>query len=399
MAFSPWQPATMRSICSKAGAAALMAIVLLALSSPSAASDASAVEAGRSAGRALLILREPRVCGIALVHERCVADVTTFLAGKTDADFKRIPKIGPQPATGLRAFVTAGDRDGFDSELGWFNERSATAAMWRSDARSAALFDAGVEDVVLPAAQDMQLNALIAMGPIGDLADHSAQIPSGALPIPTAQLRSAAQSGSGRPTSGVMKFAHDLVAAVDTAMPAPPLARVGSSQGAAGDAALGMTSATVNELVDSPGWLAQADAQRFIDAYCARLAVVMPGRGADVAALRSALRVGESFSHDAALKASSAMGTAFLQSDAARAKPFVLGAVAAQMVYNAAILRDPRLSEGVVRLLRSEAALDAAAPGWGAARATAGGLAPTDWSGQYRAGLHLVKLIRSANAT
>jgi hypothetical protein len=127
--------------------------------------------------------------------------------------------------------------------------------------------------------------------------------------------------------------------------------------------------------------------------------MVMPSHGTDVSALRSALRVGGSFSHEAALKANSAMGTAFLQSDTARAKPFVLGAVAAQMVYNAAILRDPRMSDAVTRLLGTETALDAAVPGWSSARASAGGLAPTDWSGQYRAGLHLVRLIRSANAT
>ncbi len=390
----------MRSISSRAAAAALTAFALLGPCAASAASEESGLEAGRSAGRALLILRDPRACGIALIRRRCMADVDRFLAGKTDADFSKIPKIGPHPATGLRSFVTAGDRDAFDAELGYINSRRSTPAMWSADARGAALFDAGIEDVGLPAAQSNPLAELFAVEPIADLANHAAQIPAATLPIDIAPLRSDAPSaGSHRLASGAMKFAHALVAALDAAMPPPPLAKIRYVDGAAGDAALGVASATVSELVDSPSWLAQADAQRFFDGYTARLAIVAPSRRADVATLRAALRGGASFSHGAALKANEAVVGAILRSDAARAKPIVLGALAAQMVYNAAILRDPRMGNAAVHVLGTETGLDAAVPGWSAARDTAGGITADDWSAQYQVGLHLIALITGAQPT
>ena len=71
-----------------------------------------------------------------------------------------------------------------DFALEWFNIAVSTEQMWRDDARGAALFDAGVEDVLLPAARGAKILESLAMGgPIGDLADHSARMPPGALPV------------------------------------------------------------------------------------------------------------------------------------------------------------------------------------------------------------------------
>ena len=368
-----------------------------------AASDASALEAGRSAGRMVLIMSEPGICGIALVHERCKADVDAFLTGKRDADFSYIPKIGSHPATGLRAFVTSGDRDGFDFALGWLNSRASTPAMWNSDARSAALYDAGIEDVMLPSAQGKDVLERLRAGPIIDLANHAAQIPAATLPVDIDPIRPGARgpsAGIARLPPGAMQFAHDLVTAIDKAMPAPPLVRLTFSEGSAGDASLGVASATVNELVDSPAWLAQADAQEFVDEYCARLMVVKTDQGGEVTALRSALRVDTSFSRAAARKANTAILAGIVQKDGGgRTKPVLLGMLAAQMVYNAAILRDPRMGKTTVQLLGGEPALDAVVPGWGAARESSNGLRDDAWSAQYQLGLHLVDLIRSANAT
>jgi hypothetical protein len=400
MAFSPWRHAMTRSICSKTAVVALALVAALRPGPACAASDASGLEAGRSAGRALLILRDPNVCGIALMHERCVADVDAFLAGKSDADFQSVPKIGPRPATGLRAFVTSGDRNGFDNALVWFNSRASTAAMWSGDARGAALFDAGVEDVVMPAALGNQAVELLGAGPIIDLVDHAGQIPPGTFPIDPAPLRRGAPKrgtvGKELPP-GAMTFARDLVVAIDAAMPPPPFATLTYADGALGDAALGVAAGTVNELVDSPNWLVQADAQRFIDGYTARLAIVAPGRRAEIATLRAALRADGSFSHDGALKANTAVTVAILRSEAARTKPVLLGVLAAQLVYNAAALRDTHMSGAALRALGTEAALDAAVPGWKSTRATAIGIAADDWGAQYQVGLRLIALIRSAN--
>lgn len=404
MAFSLWQPVTRRSTFFRRSAASVVLAALLApcmaLAPRAAAADAPAIERGRSAGRALLILRDPKVCGIALVRERCKADVDAFLGARGDKDFKDVPNVGPHPATGLRAFVTAGDRDGFDSALVYLNSTSSTPAMWTADARSAALYDAGIEDVLLPAARGSQVEELLGSGSLIDLANHAAQIPVHTFPIDVAPIQTAADkspAGTRALPGGAMTFAHDLVKALDASMPAPPLATLTYAPGAAGDAALGVASSTVAELVDSPPWLAQADAQRFIDDYCARLAVVAPARSAQVRDLRAALRTGASFSHDDALRANTALVATILQTQAARTKPILLGSLAAQFVYNAAVLRDPRMSAAVTQLLATETALDGAVPGWSAARSEAKEIGANDWSAQYRAGVRLVDLIRSAN--
>jgi hypothetical protein len=404
MVFSPSRPATPRSISFKRTAAGL---VLAALLAPNAAAaggdDTAAMERGRSAGRTVLIFRDPRVCGIALLRERCISDVDAFLGSRGDGDFKAVPNVGPHPATGLRAFVTTGDRDGFDRSLAYLNSTSSTAAMWSADARSAALYDAGIEDVLMPAARGSEVEELLGAGSVMDLAQHVAEIPAQALPVDVGPIKpvssSSAVAGAKQMPSGMMKFARDLVAAIDAAMPAPPLVAMRYSAGAAGDAALGVASSTVSELVDSPKWLAQSDAQRFVDDYCTRLASIAPGRKAQLKALRAALRGDASFAHDAALNANTEAVVALFQTDSARTKPILLGSMAAQMVYNAAILRDPGMGSMATRLLQNDPALDGAVPGWSAARAEMTGLGAQDWSGQYRAGVKLVGLIQKANAS
>lgn len=406
MAFLHLPPATPRSICFRRSAASVVLAALLVPGTAllpragAAAVDAPAIERGRSAGRALLILRDPKVCAIALVRERCKADVDGFLGARGDSDFKDVPNVGPHPATGLRAFVTAGDRDGFDRALVYVNSTSSTPAMWSADARSAALYDAGIEDVLLPAARGSLAEEWLGSGSLIDLANHAAQIPAQTFPIDVAPIQTAAAkapAGTRALPSGAMTFAHDLVKALDASMPVPPLATLTYAPGAAGDAALGVASSTVAELVDSPPWLAQADAQRFIDDYCARLAVVAPDRSAHVRELRAALRTGASFSHDSALSENTAVIGTILQTQAARTKPILIGSLAAQFVYNAAVFRDPRMSAAVIQLIGTETALDGAVPGWSAARSELKGIGATDWSAQYRAGVRLVDLIQKAN--
>jgi len=372
---------------------------------PSLAADAP-VDAGRSAGRSLILLRDPRGCAIALVHERCIADVDAFLAGKGDADFRDVPKIGPHPASGLRAYVTVGDRDGFDFALSWINSRTSTAEMWAANPRGAALFDAGIEDVTIPAARGNMALELFAAAPVFDLAKHVAQIPAGTLPIDTAPIRPARASAQSKPSipgatdvpPGTMQFAHALIKVIDTAMPQPRFFTLRYGSGPAADAALGVAGATVSELIDSPQWLAQADAQRFVDDYAARLAVVIPDHAAEITTVRSALRGDEKFVHDSALASDTSLMTTAMRSDPARREPILLGVLAAQLTYNAAVFRDSHMSATVLHVLATEPALDAAVPGWSSARA-APGVTEADWAAQYALGLRLVDLIRSANAT
>jgi hypothetical protein len=403
MAFSPWRLAMRRSTCSKRVTAALVLIAVLTqlTALPAAADDAAAIEAGRAAGRSLLILRDPKVCGIALLRDRRRSDVDAFLGGKSDADFKDVPKIGPHPASGLRAFVADGDRDAFDNALGFFNSRSATPEMWTSDARGAALFDAGVEDVLLPAARGNFALEVLSSGPTFDLFEHAARIPHGALPValPAVPRETPTPAAGPKKLPGgalITTFAHDLVTAIDAAMPPPPLLTIAYADGAAGDAALGVASSTMAELIDSPDWLFQADAQRFVDAYAAHLVRVAPAQAARIAEFRAAVRSNRGFSHDAALDKHTAMSGAVMTATPARTKPFLLGLLAAQLVYNAAILRNRDTATAMANVLSEQPGLDASIAGWSEVRHTAS--AGAEWGAQYRLGLRLVDLIRKANA-
>jgi hypothetical protein len=74
-----------------------------------------------------------------------------------------------------------------------------------------------------------------------------------------------------------------------------------------------------------------------------------------------------------------------------------MGAFAAQLVYNAAILRDQNLGAMMSRFVSAPSPLDASVPGWSAARASANVSADADWGTQYQLGLRLVDLIEKAN--
>jgi hypothetical protein len=384
-----------RSISSSAPWCAALALVaaFAFVPRPASADDRAAVDRGRTAGRGILIMRDPRVCGIALLHARCVSDATVFLHGRKDADFTSVPKIGPRPATGLMAFVEDGDRDAFDFALSWYNNTQSNEAMWSADARDAALYDAGIEDVFLPAARGGPLMERLGMAPVGDLANHAAQIPGGALPVDLAPIRAGARGPQGvmRLPPGGPQFAHDLVRALDAATPPLPFATL-VYDGPAGDAALGVAGATIAEFNDSPFWLAQADVQLFIDAYVARLAALAPQRAAEIADLRAKLRGDAAWAHDAAQAAETKVLTAIITASPARGRRIAFATAATQIPYNAAILRDPAAAAGLLRAVGTAAVLDDI-PGFASARPEAANLAANDWRGQYRLGLRLVDLL------
>ena len=233
MVFSRSPLVTPRSICSKGAlpvlalAAALSAVVSL----PALADDRLSIDQGRIAARGILILRDPRACGIAVLRGRCIADVDAFLHGRGDNNFGHVPQIGSHPASGLRAFVANGDRDGYDRALSWINNVQADEMRWKADARSAALYDAGVLDVFLAAANGDASGELLAALPAVDLAKHAASIPPDALPVDIAPLRAMnAEAASARPNAyrmpQLVPFTKALVAAVDAKAPSAPLATV-----------------------------------------------------------------------------------------------------------------------------------------------------------------------------
>lgn len=410
MVFWRWPPVTLRSICSKAGAlaAALAVAALACVTQPAAADDRDALERGRTAGRTILILRDPRACGIALLHARCVADVDAFLKrnGEGDADYARVPNVGKHPATGLRAFAANGDRDALDLALTWFNAVQSTEPMWRDDPRAAALYDAGIVDVLLPAGRGYPPFESPALLAVGDLARHAARVPAGTLPLDVARIRDEASvtmtpvvvgkqeyQGSMRLSPAGKKYAHELVAALDTTVPPAPLATLAYGDDVAGDAALGLAGATVRQLAETPAfWLVQADVQRFIDAYIARLRTLAPDRARDADQLRGMLRGAALVDFGALKTAHTRLLGAVIGGATERGGRASLAFAVAEIPYNAMIERDEKSAATLLGVVGRSADLDAVA-GFAAARAEASTLGPRDWIAQYRFGLRLVDLL------
>jgi hypothetical protein len=218
----------------------------------------------------------------------------------------------------------------------------------------------------------------LSWGPVFDLVKHAARIPSGTLPL---------QIPAGTP-----KFAHDLVTALDTAVPPPPLATLAYTDDVAGDAALGLAAATVGELAESRVWLRQADAQRFVDAYVTRLGALAPDRAREIADMRAKLRGDASSDGAAAQTAHLRVLGAIVGAATPRGQRASIALAAAQLPYNASVRRDAALATALLNVLGTSGELDAV-PGFASARAEAKALAPADWTAQYKLGLRLVDLL------
>jgi len=397
----PSPPATRRSICSRAVVLAVATAVALAalVPRPAAADDRASVEEGRANGRAVLLLRDPRGCGVALMHDRCVSDVDTFLHGRGDADFARVPNVGPHPATGLRAYVANGDRNGFDGALAWINNRNASQEQWKTSARDAALFDAGVLDVFQASAGEDRLQQLLGAVPGADLALHADQIPADALPLDIAPLRALHMTRAN--AIAVLPFSRDLVRALRSRVPAPTFAQVPDPATPAGEAALGVAVATTAELLDAPGWVFQDDAQRYAAALADRLEAVVPSPGHPaVASFRTTVQAGLSFdSHKADEALVSAIAVFMRAGPHERGFRVGLGSAAAQLAYNAAVLRDPEQARNFLTVIGATGTLDPVVAGWREARVGAATVQPSDWPAQHALAMRLVDLIQKANGS
>jgi hypothetical protein len=243
-------------------------------------------------------------------------------------------------------------------------------------------------------------------GPIADLADRSARIPAGTFSVDLGPIKAGAtidtapgQVGGmsyqrrARLPPGARTFAYALIASIDAALPPPPLASLAYTDDAAGDGALGAAAATVRELSEVPGyWLVQADAQRFIDGYVARLRVVAPDRARDAADLRAKLRGAGSVDFAELQSAHTRLLGAVLGPATDRARRAATAFAAAQIPYNAMIVRDAKSATALLAVVASSDGLDVI-PGFAGARAEAKTTAPTDWAAQYKLGLRLVDLL------
>ena len=392
MVFSRSRLVTLRSICSKGALAALALVTALVAfgARPAAADDRASLERGRTAARGLLILEDARICGIVQLRERCIADVEALLHGRGDGDFATIPGIGPHPATGLRAFVANGDRDALDLTLRV--TIPTDPGRWIADPRDAALFDAGIVDVTLPAAaaQDITHQVDSAL-PVVDLAKHAAQIPAGTLPLDPGVLRTIAKR------EDILPFARAFVAAIDRSAPPPPLIPLAPAEGPAADIELGLATQAVGELAQSPRWIVQDDAQRFISALTSRYEQLAPDSAGAGARLRAVTRPG-ALDREATIEALRSLDAALMTKlERRRYQRVVVGVALAQLAYASAITHSESLARSMLSVLASTPVIDDAVPGWAAARVQGSAIRSSDWVAQHAYAVRLVELVQKAN--
>ena len=338
------------------------------------------------------MMDDPRVCGIVLLRERCIADVEAFLHGRGDGDFAATPGIGRHPATGLRAFVANGDRDALDPALRV--TIPIDPGRWAADPRDAALFDAGVVDVTLPAASANDVAGQVDGAlPVVDLAKHAAQIPAGTLPLDPAVLLKIAKR------EDILPYARALVGELDRRWPAPPLIRLSSADRPAADVELGLATQAAGELAQSPRWIVQNDAQRFIAALASRYEQLAPDSAAAGARLRAVTRPG-ALDREATIEALRSLDAALTAKiERRRYQRVVAGIALAQLAYTSAITHSESLARGMLYVLASTPVIDDAVPGWAAARVQGSAIGPTDWVAQHAYAVRLVELVQKANPT
>ena len=394
MVSSPSQPAMLRSSCSKCALAALALVTALAAvgARPASADDRASLERGRAAARGLLILTDPRICGIVLLRERCIADVEAFLHGRGDGDFAAVQGIGPHPATGLRAFVANGDRDALDPALRAIESLPADPGRWTADPRDAALFDTGIVDVTLPAAASQDIVRQVGSAlPVVDLAKHAAQIPSGTLPLDPAVLLTISKR------EDILPFARALVAEIDRSAAAPPLIPLAPAGAPAAEVEMGLASQAVGELAQSPSWIVQDDAQRFIAALTSRYAQLAPDSAGAGARLRMVTRPG-ALDREATIEALRSLDAALRPKlEVRRYQRVIAGVALAQLAYTSAITHSETLARAMLDVLAATPVVDDAVPGWAAARTQGSAIRSTDWVGQHAYAVRLVDLVKKAN--
>ena len=172
-----------------------------------------------------------------------------------------------------------------------------------------------------------------------------------------------------------------------------------SAEKPAADAALGLAVATMAELIDAWQWGSQTDAQAFAAGLAARLDTVVPSPGRPfVTTFRTKVQAGVNADRAGA---SDALTAAIAVFDAAvpiqRRQRLALGSAAAQLAYNAANARSVDTSRNLLTVLAGSDVLDAAIPGWKAARTDGEPIGAGDWLAQHAYAVRFVELIQKAN--
>jgi hypothetical protein len=291
---------------------------LLAASSPPAAA-VNAYGSGQSYSRLLQDTEMPGICGIVLERERCNADFRSVHAWR-----------GSDPSDADTAAWLA-DGDLASHKDNW-NGAYVTEQGWTEDSTFAWWYTAGVISIAIAEPRNDATAKNLAHY-IGELNNHSNATPPGFAGLILA---------NGTP----FEQAQGLQRALDAAIPVRRYPPVSLEAGPAGTARLGVYLATLLELFESPLGLSRPESRAFAATVLAELERRHHeyADGLSVASLQAAVHAQiplDPETLDATLLkplSANMMNAKWPQSQRAA---FAIGSVAAQLAYNAAVLKDP----------------------------------------------------------
>jgi hypothetical protein len=184
----------------------------------------------------------------------------------------------------------------------------------------------------------------------------------------------------GLPLDQIGSYESTILKGLESVFPPQAYPHIVFGASPRGEAQLGVAIASLAELSEVPRFLAQPDAQGFVDATFAHLIETLPGDGTRLQALRADFAVGPEidrlFRPDGPI-----VKLAALQRDLDRATlhAVLVGQLSAQAAFNAATYRDVKLSEQFRGEVESFDGVDAAAPGLATLRKALRRPAATDW--------------------
>jgi hypothetical protein len=342
--------------------------------------ERDAYETGRASARTVLVFQYPQICAIVLERPRCVHDLDLFLA--------RFPRFPASDAALLRAAFSSGDFSRIDPHYREVKSAFVAETERVRDPHAAWLIEAGIASVEIPAALDQVTRTLAAPNAIS-LARYVSAAGNFRALVPSAAVDEVAHTKPNLDGTVPLGLALDQVGGYEAAILRglqsvfPPQAYPQSVFGAGprGDAQLGVAIASLAELSEVPRFLAQPDAQGFVDATFARLIETLPGDATRLQALRADFGVGPEIDRLFRPDGSIVKLAAFQRDlDRTTLHAVLVGQLSAQTAFNAAVYRDPKLGEQFRGEVESFEEVDAAVPGLANLRKALRRPAATDWA-------------------
>lgn len=314
--------------------------------------DVSAVEAGRSRGRAILILRNPVICAPVMLVERCLKDLST-LVGPFDGNavFSSVPGVGAKPFDRLLAYIREGDPANIDRALSW--ESSATAPPGLPT-RQAELTDAGIAATLFAGANGQsQWRATSLMTSID--AAHMPAIPGIDLfsPAQRSLLASLKETEDARGRGIQLSvqqqsavFGADAAFAhrVDELFPAHALLDLQYGDSDAGNIRIGIAFATLGQMLELPPLSVLPESREFATNALDGINKVAPGPETETAGrdLLDALSADDPETRHKGIEALHALTKQLFSAETRKIwNPLMLGFAVAMLGYEAGVVRKP----------------------------------------------------------